>query len=78
MPPDSLEQAFGQVVRELRLAKGTQPGGLCRFSCHRHRTYVSLVERGKRSPSIRTVWLMAEALDTSPTDLVEWVESAIR
>lgn len=73
---DTLEQAFGQVIRELRLAKGLSQEELS-FACHRHRTYVSLIERGKNSPSIRTVWMLAEALKVSPSEIVERTEAAL-
>ena len=68
-PTLTLEQAFGQVIRELRLQKGLSQEALS-FACQRHRTYVSLIERGKNSPSIRTVWLLAEGLETAPEEII--------
>lgn len=67
------EQAFGQVVRELRQQRGLSQEALS-FACGRHRTYVSLIERGKNSPSLKTLWLIAGALQVSPTDLVRNAE----
>lgn len=40
------------------------------FACGRHRTYVSLIERGRNSPSIQTLWMLAEALDVEPDEMV--------
>ena len=66
---DELEAAFGQVVRQMREAKGMSQEELS-FACGRHRTYISLIERGKNSPSLRTVWMLAEALGVEPEVLV--------
>ena len=66
---DELEAAFGQVVRQLREAKGMSQEELS-FACGRHRTYISLIERGKNSPSMRTLWMLAEALGVRPDELV--------
>jgi transcriptional regulator with XRE-family HTH domain len=67
------ETAFGEVIRELRQRRGLSQEALS-FACQRHRTYVSLVERGKNSPSLRTVWLMAEALEVHPSELIRRAE----
>jgi transcriptional regulator with XRE-family HTH domain len=48
------------------------------FQCGRHRTYVSLIERGKNSPSIATLWVLAEALQVSPSTLIRRVERELK
>jgi transcriptional regulator with XRE-family HTH domain len=69
----SPEQALGEVIRELRQRRGLSQEELS-FACHRHRTYVSLIERGKNSPSMRTLWLIAEALEVRPSEVIRKVE----
>jgi len=76
MAGPTLEEAFGQVIRELRLKQGMSQEELS-FECGRHRTYVSLLERGRNSPSIRTLWMLAEALQVSPASLVRRIESKL-
>jgi transcriptional regulator with XRE-family HTH domain len=71
-----LQVAFGQVIRDLRLEAGLSQEALS-LSCGRHRTYVSLIERGKNSPSITTLWLLAEALGVQPSTVIRRVEKAL-
>ena len=70
------EQALGQVIRELRERRGLSQEALS-FACGRHRTYISLIERGKNSVSIRTLWMIAEALEVKASELVRRVERDI-
>jgi transcriptional regulator with XRE-family HTH domain len=39
------------------------------------RTYISLIERGIRSPTIRTVVKLAEVLKMSPSEIVRRMEA---
>lgn len=72
VPPGDLETAFGDVVRDLRERKGLSQEELG-FACGRHRTYVSLIERGRNSPSLRTIWLISIALEVDPAELLRQV-----
>lgn len=47
------------------------------FACDRHPTFISLIERGQRSPTLRTVFLLAAALDVKPSRLVSDVEASV-
>lgn len=66
---DSLEMAFGQTLRLLRETQGLSQEALADL-CHIHRTYVSQLERGLKSPTLRLVWQICESLDTDPLTLV--------
>lgn len=70
----SPEQAFGLVVKGLRQERGLSQEALS-FACQRHRTYVSLLERGKNSPSLKTLWLLAEALGVRPSEIIQRLET---
>lgn len=72
-PSKSTTEAFGQVLRELRLATGLSQEALA-HECGRHRTYISMLELGKHSPSLDTLFLLAAALGVKPSELVRKVE----
>lgn len=77
MPRKSAESAFGEVLRELRLDQDLSQEALA-HACDRHRTYISLLERGKHSPSIGTLFLLADALGTKPSEILRRVEAILR
>ena len=74
--PATLEEAFGSVIRELRHSRGLSQEELS-FACGRHRTYVSLIERGRNSPSIKTLWMLSDALDVKPSEIIRRVEKRL-
>ena len=65
----SLQQKFGTVVRRRREAAGLSQEALA-DQARLHRTYISLLERGRRMPSIGVVRQLAAALDTTMTSLI--------
>lgn len=67
--PDDLEKRFGDELRRLRTKRGLSQEALA-HACGRHRTYVSLLERGKKSPTLRTLFMLASALGVPPTSLI--------
>ena len=70
---DTLEQQFGSLIRRRRLAIGLGQEGLADEATI-HRTHVSLLERGKRMPSLLVVQKLARALDTTMASLMEELE----
>lgn len=74
--PLPLDEALGDVLREIRLQRGMSQEDLA-LACDRHRTYVSLLERGKNSPSVRTLFMIAEALEIAPSALLKRVEKRL-
>jgi transcriptional regulator with XRE-family HTH domain len=71
-----LQVAFGRVLREFREKAGLSQEALS-FACGRHRTYVSLIERGRNSPTITTLWKLAEALEAQPSAMIQRVEEVL-
>ena len=69
----SIEELFGQVLQHLRKDKGLSQEELG-FESGYHRTYISLLERGKKSPSLKTIFQLANALNVEPSDLMERVQ----
>ena len=77
-PLDRLDigEIFGQVIQELRRQRGLSQEALG-FETGLHRTYVSLLERGKRIPTLVTIFLLATALKLPPSEIVYRVESRL-
>jgi transcriptional regulator with XRE-family HTH domain len=70
---DDLAQAFGRVLRERRIAAGLSQEKLA-LEADVDRTFVSLLERGGRQPTLSTLWRLTEALGIAPSELVRSVE----
>ena len=74
--PQSLSKAFGDAVRALRGKTGLSQEKFA-FHCGLDRTYVSLIERGIRNPTIKTVWIIANALGVKPSQLIDSAERVL-
>jgi transcriptional regulator with XRE-family HTH domain len=70
---DTLQQQFGSLIRRRRLALGLGQEALA-DKAGLHRTHVSLLERGKRMPSLQVIKKLAAALDTTMASLMEELE----
>jgi transcriptional regulator with XRE-family HTH domain len=71
---DPLQTQFGQVVRRRRSAARLSQEGLSE-AAGLHRTYVGLLERGLRMPSILVAKRVAEALGTTMAELLAEVDA---
>jgi transcriptional regulator with XRE-family HTH domain len=69
----SIEELFGSVLKKLRNDKGLSQEELG-FESGYHRTYISLLERGKKSPSLKTIFQLAKALNVEPSDILEQLQ----
>jgi ribosome-binding protein aMBF1 (putative translation factor) len=70
------EKAVGVVLREFREQAGQSQETLS-AECGFDRTYISRVERGIINPTISRLWKIADALDTSLSQIVKRMESWI-
>jgi transcriptional regulator with XRE-family HTH domain len=70
-----LQHQFGILVRKRRLAKGLGQEALADKS-GLHRTHVSLLERGKRMPSLLVIKKLAAALGTTMASLMRELETS--
>lgn len=68
------DKAFGQILRKLRLERKLSQEGLA-LEAGIERNYVSLIELGKNSPSIRMLFKLCSALRTSPSVMIGRVET---
>lgn len=64
-----LQRAFGEALKQARARRGLTQEGLA-FESGYDRTSISLLERGLRTPSLATVFDLAEALAMTPPELV--------
>jgi len=67
------KRAFARVLKTLREERGITQESLA-FESGYHPKYISLLERGKNSPSLTAILEIARALDISGSDLVRRVE----
>jgi transcriptional regulator with XRE-family HTH domain len=72
-PEPGVEKAFGQALRETRQGKGISQERLA-LEGGFDRTYISLIERGINSPTIRIVVGIAAALKVPPSKIVRRME----
>ncbi len=70
-------KAFGLTLRAFRTRIHYSQEKLAMIS-GLDRTYISLLERGLRQPTISTIFQLARALDISSTELVTQVENLTR
>jgi len=68
-----IEEVFGKVLKEVRLKNKLSQEELA-FACGLDRTYISLMERGKRKPTLNTLFALASALKVMPSYLVKKTE----
>lgn len=68
-PPVPEDIAFGHRLKTLRESAGLSQEVLAERA-HIHRTYVSQIERGLKSPSLRILRGIAEALGVTVSNLV--------
>lgn len=72
-PETGPEKAFGQALREIREGKEISQERLA-LESGLDRTYISLIERGINSPSIRVVVKIASILKIPPSRIVKRME----
>jgi transcriptional regulator with XRE-family HTH domain len=69
----TLQRAFGNLIRRRREVATLTQEALA-GAAGIHRTYISLLERGARAPTIEVVRRLAKALKTSMTSLIAELE----
>jgi len=70
------QQAFGRVLRELREQRGFTQEAFA-LECEVDRTFVGLMERGQRQPTLTTLFRLAGPLALRPSALLRRVETLI-
>lgn len=73
---NNLKSVFGQVLREYREKADFSQEHLA-LECGLDRTYISLLERGLRQPTMESLFAISKALDTKPSKLISAVEKSM-
>ena len=69
----TVSERFGEVVRRVRESKSTSQEKLAEWA-EIDRTYVSMIERGKRNPTLEVADRLAEALGVRLSELIRRAE----
>ena len=69
-------KVFGEILRELRIKNQLSQEKLAEL-CDLDRTYISMLERGLRQPTINTIFKIARALNIKPSELIVIIESKL-
>jgi transcriptional regulator with XRE-family HTH domain len=72
-PEEGLEKQLGEVVREIREERDISQDRLAREMAT-DRTTISVIERGLRSPYVRTLVQIAAALNVKPSEFFRRLE----
>ena len=65
----SIEERLGNTIRARRESLDLSQEAFA-AECGLHRTYISQLERGLKSPTVRTLALIAEKLKLTPDELL--------
>jgi transcriptional regulator with XRE-family HTH domain len=71
------EVAFGRVLQQTRRERGLSQEVLG-FESGYHRTYISFLERGKKSPSLSTMMDLADTLRVPASEMIGKVEAMLK
>jgi transcriptional regulator with XRE-family HTH domain len=71
------EVAFGRVLQQTRRERGLSQEQLG-FDSGYHRTYISFLECGRKSPSLSTILDLAETLRVPASEMIRKVEVILK
>lgn len=69
MKSSKLNAAFGRVLAKLRKERGWSQEYLS-FECELARNYISMLERGERSPTLNTISQLSKSLNVPEDEIV--------
>jgi transcriptional regulator with XRE-family HTH domain len=72
----SAETLFGRALRELRKERGLSQETLA-FESGYHPTYIGQLERGKKSPSLRTIVRLSRVLRIPGSEILKRIEAGL-
>ena len=68
-----IEVIFGKILKEIRLENKITQEKLAEY-CNLDRTYISLLERGLRQPTLKTIFRISKALKIVPSEFIKKIE----
>ncbi len=72
-----LEESLSIVLKKYRLQNKLSQEELA-FRCDLDRTYISLIERKKRRPTLNVIFIICRNLNIKPSTFIEEVESLMK
>jgi len=72
----TIEKALGHVIRRLRRERGFSQDALS-VASNLDRSYISLVECGKKNPTLISIFSLASGLDVPPQRILTEVEALL-
>ena len=76
-PRSDTEKLFGEILRQIRGERGLSQEDLG-FESGYHRTYISLLERGQKNPSLKVLFRLSEVLEVKPSDIIRQIENRMK
>jgi len=73
----TIEEAFGEVIRDLRKSNQISQEKLAELS-NLDRSFISLIECGHKQPSLITIYQLAKAFKLSASKLLALTEEKIK
>jgi transcriptional regulator with XRE-family HTH domain len=73
----NLSKVFGDVLRELRKDANISQEELADMA-NLDRSYISILERGLKQPSLQTIFILSNSLKITPSKFIEKVENAYK
>ena len=70
-------EAFGEAIREIRSEKGLSQEAAAQ-ACELDRAYYGALERAIKSPTLKTIWKIADAFGVPPSELLLRAEKLLR
>ncbi len=71
-----LSKGLSTVLKEHRLKLNLSQEELA-YRCNLDRTYISLLERGKRNPTLAVIFTICSALNVKTSDFVKQIENLL-
>lgn len=72
----SRPQAFGKALREVRVERGLSQEEAA-LACKIDRAYFGQLERATKSPTLKTIWRIADSFELQPSDLLSRAEKLL-
>jgi transcriptional regulator with XRE-family HTH domain len=69
---------FGEVLKELRLARGLTQERLADLAMMNDRSHISALERAVKSPVLATILALAAALNMPASEIIGLVEKRLK
>ena len=73
MNEQSIKNKYGEILRDLTTDQGISQEQLA-LESGLDRTFISMLERGKRQPSLTTIFILSQSLKTRSSEMMKLIE----